>query len=277
MKNPFSCTGVIASRPDHEGLSADYADFYFYRENTSSCPGVISVPALIMWVYRENMSDEISVHRDRYRYRDRYRSRGPNPPGIRVRRPLSKVIGFVRRSPRRRGSPDGQSKQVDISLLTLPKLKPHSYLKGSKTMEELFELRNHIQQGRYADALALLGEMEEMSRDDKINKIESLLEILLLHLIKRHAEQRSTRSWDVSISGSVHQINRTNKRRKAGGYYLNREEIRDAIDDSYPMALKRAALEAFEGTLGEAELADKVDEAKVKQEALSLVMEAHGC
>mgnify|MGYP006436604521 CR=1 FL=1 len=144
-------------------------------------------------------------------------------------------------------------------------------------MEELFELRNHIQQGRYADALALLGEMEEMSRDDKINKIESFLEILLLRLIKRHAEQRSTRSWDVSISGSVHQINRTNKRRKAGGYYLNREEIRDAIDDSFSMALKRAALEAFEGTLGEAELADKVDEAKVKQEALSLVMEAHGC
>ena len=144
-------------------------------------------------------------------------------------------------------------------------------------MEELFELRNHIQQGRYADALALLGEMEEMSRDDKINKIESLLEILLLHLIKRHAEQRSTRSWDVSISGSVHQINRMNKRRKAGGYYLNREEIRDAIDDSYPMALKRAALEAFEGALDEAELADKVGEAKIKQEALSLVMEAQGC
>jgi hypothetical protein len=104
--------------------------------------------------------------------------------------------------------------------------------------------------------------------------IESFQESLILHLIKRHAEQRSTRSWDVSISGSVHQINRTNKRRKAGGYYLNREEIRDAIDAGYPMALKRAALEAFEGTLDEAELADKVDEAKVKQEALSLVMEA---
>jgi hypothetical protein len=42
-------------------------------------------------------------------------------------------------------------------------------------MEELLELRAHIEQGRYAEALAWLGEMEEMSRDDKINKIESFL------------------------------------------------------------------------------------------------------
>jgi len=61
-------------------------------------------------------------------------------------------------------------------------------------MEELYELRSYIEQGRYADALVLLGEMEEMSRDDKINKVGSFLEILLLHLIKRHAEKRTTRS-----------------------------------------------------------------------------------
>ena len=42
-------------------------------------------------------------------------------------------------------------------------------------MEELFELRTHIEKGRYAEALVLLGEMEEMSREDKINKIESFL------------------------------------------------------------------------------------------------------
>jgi len=107
--------------------------------------------------------------------------------------------------------------------------------------------------------------------------IESFQESLILHMIKRHAEQRSTRSWDVSISGSLHQINRTDKRRKTGGYYLDRDEIKDAIDSGCPMALKRAALEAFEGTLDEAELADKVDEVKIKQEALSLVMEARGC
>lgn len=52
-------------------------------------------------------------------------------------------------------------------------------------MEELLELRSYIEQGRYADALVLIGEMEEMSRDEKINKIESFLQILLLHLIKQ--------------------------------------------------------------------------------------------
>jgi pentatricopeptide repeat protein len=40
-------------------------------------------------------------------------------------------------------------------------------------MEELFELKHYMEQGRYAEALTLIGEMEEMSRDDKMNKIES--------------------------------------------------------------------------------------------------------
>ena len=31
-------------------------------------------------------------------------------------------------------------------------------------MEELFELKSHVEQGRYAEALTLIGEMEEMSR-----------------------------------------------------------------------------------------------------------------
>jgi len=141
-------------------------------------------------------------------------------------------------------------------------------------MEELFELRTYIEKGRYADALALLGEMEEMSRDDKINKIESFLEILLLHLIKQHAEKRLTRSWKVSILNSVYNINRTNRRRKAGGYYLKVNELRDAIEESYPVALRHASLEAFEGTLDETELARKIDEESIKKEALELILKA---
>ncbi|RLC15639.1 MAG: hypothetical protein DRI57_12575 [Deltaproteobacteria bacterium] len=141
-------------------------------------------------------------------------------------------------------------------------------------MEELFELRTYIEEGRYADALVLLGEMEEMSRDDKINKIESFLEILLLHLIKQHAEKRSTRSWKVSIFNSVYQINKTNKRRKAGGYYLNADDLRDATEESYTMALKHASLEAFEGIFDETELARKVDEENIRKEALELILKA---
>ena len=43
----------------------------------------------------------------------------------------------------------------------------------------------------YAEALNLRGEIEEMSKDDKISKIGSYLGILLLHLIKQPAEKRN--------------------------------------------------------------------------------------
>jgi hypothetical protein len=87
-------------------------------------------------------------------------------------------------------------------------------------MEELFALRAALEEHRYADAFAILGELEEMSKDDKIEKIYSYMVILLLHLIKQHAEQRTTRSWELSIYESVKKIRRINKRRKSGGYYL---------------------------------------------------------
>lgn len=140
-------------------------------------------------------------------------------------------------------------------------------------MEELLELRSHIEQGRYAQALALIGEMEEMSRDDKINKIESFLHILLLHLIKQHAERRSTRSWEVSIKNAADGVNRVNKRRKAGGYYLTRDELKESIDEIYPSSLRQASLEAFEGRFSDVELAAQFDEAPLKAAALQTILE----
>jgi len=139
-------------------------------------------------------------------------------------------------------------------------------------MEELFELRNYIEGGRYADALYLLGDMEEMSRDDKINKIESFLEILLLHLIKEHAEKRSTRSWQASIYNAVRQIKKINKRRKSGGYYLSKEELKESVEECYQASLKYASVEAFGGVLDETELADKVDSDEIKEKALDLIL-----
>ena len=37
-------------------------------------------------------------------------------------------------------------------------------------MEELAELRSYIQSERYAEALLLIDELEEMSQEDKLNK-----------------------------------------------------------------------------------------------------------
>jgi len=141
-------------------------------------------------------------------------------------------------------------------------------------MEELYELRSYIEQGRYPEALVLLGEMEEMSREDKINKIGSFLVVLLLHLIKQHVEKRSPRSWEVSIRNAVSEIGLTNKRRKAGGHYLTGEELRDAIEERYASALRLASLEAFEGRYDPPDLAEMVDEAQIKAEALTLILDA---
>jgi hypothetical protein len=143
-------------------------------------------------------------------------------------------------------------------------------------MDELLELRTHIEQGHYAEALALIGEMEEMSRDDKINKIESFLCVLLVHLIKQRAEGRSTRSWEVSIHNALDGIERTNKRRKAAGYYLSDDDLKEAIAEIYPTALRQASLETFEGRYDEADLAGRFDEAALKAEALRMVLENQG-
>lgn len=143
-------------------------------------------------------------------------------------------------------------------------------------MEELLELRACIEQGRYAEALVLIGEMEEMSRDEKINKIESFLQVLLLHLIKQQAEQRTTRSWEVSIRNAVDGIQRVNKRRKAGGFYLDEGELRASIEEIFSAALRQASLEVFEGRYDDAELAARFDQEAVKQQALRMLLEAQG-
>jgi hypothetical protein len=141
------------------------------------------------------------------------------------------------------------------------------------SMEELLELQDYIKQQRYHEALDLIAEMEEMGREDKINKIYSFAIILLLHLIKQAAEKRITRSWELSILNASQQIIRINRRRKAGGTYLTTEELRETIAEAYPLALKRAALEAFEGRYDDEALDQLVDRSVIEQQAIELVTE----
>ena len=70
-------------------------------------------------------------------------------------------------------------------------------------MEELLELREFVVAGNLDAALSLIDELEEMSKEDKINKIYSYCVVLLVHLIKQQAEKRTTHSWDVSIRNSI--------------------------------------------------------------------------
>ena len=139
-------------------------------------------------------------------------------------------------------------------------------------MEELLELRRCIEQQRYAEALDLLAEMDEMSREDKINKLYSFAEILLLYLIKQGAEQRTTRSWELSIRNAVRQIARVNKRYKSSGTYLGESELCEVLTEAYQPALERAALEAFEGHYDDVELGQKVNRSTIEQKALELIV-----
>lgn len=135
-------------------------------------------------------------------------------------------------------------------------------------MDELLELKQYIEAERYQDALLLISEMEEMAKEDKLNKIGSFVVILLIHLIKQAAEKHTTRSWDTSIRASLYEIGKTNKRKKAGGYYAGTAEFKEIIEDSYPIALRRASDEAFEGSFSEIELEAMFDVAALKTTAL---------
>jgi hypothetical protein len=140
-------------------------------------------------------------------------------------------------------------------------------------MEELLELRQYIEQKQYDQALDLIGEMEEMSRADKIGKIRSFIKILLLHLIKQAAEKRTTRSWDLSIINASSEIKYVNQRPKPGGVYVDEAELRQLMVLMYPLALKHAAIEAFEGRYEDDELAGMVDQNLILEQALKLIVE----
>ncbi|MGL5075475.1 MAG: DUF29 family protein [Waterburya sp.] len=138
-------------------------------------------------------------------------------------------------------------------------------------MEELIVLRKYIEEKNYDKALEIVAELEEMSKEDKLNKIYSYTVILLIHLIKQQAEKRTTRSWDVLIKNSVREINRTNKRRKSGGQYANDTELREIIDEAMPAAFERASLEVKEGLYETQELIDLVDHNQLSKEAFNLI------
>ncbi|MGE0084146.1 MAG: hypothetical protein AB7S75_06960 [Desulfococcaceae bacterium] len=140
-------------------------------------------------------------------------------------------------------------------------------------MEELFQLRSLIRQSRNSEALILIGEMAAGGRDSKICGILSYTDILLHYLIVKYAERRLTRSGEAGARNSIDMILRINRRRGSGGYYLDKSELMEVIQESWPMAIRRASFEAFEGRYDEYELAEKIDASQIKKEALQLIID----
>ena len=138
-------------------------------------------------------------------------------------------------------------------------------------MEELIQLRESIEKHDFVAALQIVDQLEEMSVEDKLNKIFSYMVVLLLHLIKEDAEKRLTKSWKLSINNSIKQINRINKRRKSGGYYANKADLNEIIDDAFELALEGAAIEAFGGAYDEQELLELIKVDEIKNKAISVL------
>ncbi len=139
-------------------------------------------------------------------------------------------------------------------------------------MEELLDLKKLLLKGDIQGSLAIVEELEEMSRNDIVKTIRSYAVILLLHLIKQQAESRTTRSWEVSIRNSVREIQRENKRCKAGGYYLAPEELVETLEEAYLNAIDEASLEVEEGRYEPEELEQLINKKEILNRALALIL-----
>ncbi|WP_414546237.1 DUF29 family protein [Nostoc sp. CCY0012] len=138
--------------------------------------------------------------------------------------------------------------------------------------QELTDLRNSILQGRYADALAIVDELEGMSKKAILQQIKSFLKILLIHLIKNHIEQRLTNSGIASIRNAIVEIQDVNLKENKTSHYVNQNEwenfIKDAVIEG---AIADASLEVMNGKYTRSQLSAILDKNQVIATAMRLL------
>lgn len=138
-------------------------------------------------------------------------------------------------------------------------------------MEELLTLKSLLLKGDIPGSLAIVEELEEMSKKDIIKTIRSYAVILLLHRIKQQAENRTTRSWDISIRNSVLEIQEENKRPRGAGFYLPLDELLMVLEMAYRQAINQASLEVEEGRYEPRELSQLVNQEALINQAITLI------
>jgi len=70
----------------------------------------------------------------------------------------------------------------------------------------------------------------------------------------------------------VREIQRKNKRRKAGGYYLTSEELLETLEEAYLNAIDQASLEVEEGRYLPEELEQLVNSEEILNRAMALIL-----
>ncbi len=137
--------------------------------------------------------------------------------------------------------------------------------------QELAELRTSILSGRYDEALMLVDELEEMSKKAILQKIESFLVRMLMHLIKNKVEQRLTNSWAASIRDSVLKIQGLNLKDNKTSYYIKQEEWTDNLERAFKDAIYEASVEVSNGIYKPRKLREIVDKTQVLKVANQLI------
>jgi len=141
-------------------------------------------------------------------------------------------------------------------------------------VEELLEIKEFLRRGQVEEALQLVYELEEMGKKGLVRNIRSYAKVLLLHLIKRQVEERSTKSWDASLRNSIREIRDLNTRSQGRGNYFDEHELEEIIRSALSSALDQASLEAAEGIYSVKEILEKLMMFDLISNAMILLREA---
>lgn len=137
--------------------------------------------------------------------------------------------------------------------------------------QELIDLRNSIVEGRYADALAIVDDIESMSKQAILRKIQSFLIRLMVHLIKNQVERRLTNSWAASIENSVVEIQELNIKENQTSYYIKQDEWEPFLEKAIELAIRPASLEVLNGRQSRAQLSEMLDKPQLILTATGLL------
>ena len=137
--------------------------------------------------------------------------------------------------------------------------------------QELIDLRISILEGRYGDALAIVDELESMSKKEIIRKIKAFLKILLIHLLKNQVEQRLTNSWAASIRNSILEMQELNIKENKTSYYVNSDEWEELIAEVIEKAIADASEEVMNGKYTRSQLSEMLDKPQIRQLAIQFI------
>ncbi|WP_199250351.1 DUF29 family protein [[Phormidium] sp. ETS-05] len=138
--------------------------------------------------------------------------------------------------------------------------------------QELIDLKTCLIEGRYTEALEIVDELEAMSKQAILAKIQSDLLILIIHLIKNQVEQRLTNSWASSIRTAIREIKKHNLKDNKSSYYLNADEWQQLLEEEIiESAIADASDEVLNGKYSRAQLASMLDKPAIIATAVNFL------